>query len=141
MIRLSRVLTALLFAAVSLGVVAGCTSDGGQLDGTRWKLTGWPLSSLYPGDFVITAAFADGQISGGSGVNTYAGAYKADSGGAFEVGDLAGTLMAGPEPAMRAESAYLILLQQARSFAVIDGTLTLYDEGGNESLMFEAVDE
>jgi heat shock protein HslJ len=49
--------------------------------------------------------------------------------------------MAGPEPAMRAESAYLILLGQAKSYEMATGKLTLYDEGGNESLIFEAASD
>ena len=40
--------------------------------------------------------------------------------------------MAGPEPAMRAETAYLTLLGQAKSYKVTDGKLTLYDSGGNK---------
>jgi heat shock protein HslJ len=46
--------------------------------------------------------------------------------------------MAGPEPAMRAEGAYLTLLGQARAYRVEAGRLTLFDAGGNESLLFEA---
>jgi heat shock protein HslJ len=46
--------------------------------------------------------------------------------------------MAGPEPAMRAEGAYMTLLGQARSYELTEGRLTLFDEGGNESLIFEA---
>lgn len=38
---------------------------------------------------------------------------------------------------MRAESAYLTLLGQARSFKMAGGRLTLYDQGENESLLFE----
>jgi heat shock protein HslJ len=71
-------------------------------------------------------------------VNRYGGPYKAGPGNAFSVGELESTLMAGPEEAMRAERAYLTLLGQARSYRVADGILTLYDEGGNESLIFEA---
>ena len=46
--------------------------------------------------------------------------------------------MAGPEPAMRAESGYLQLLGQARAYERSDGRLTLYDAGGNELLGFAA---
>ena len=62
--------------ALSLVVlaVAGCGgsgSDHATLDGTAWGLTGWTLSSLDPNDFTITAAFADGKITGKSAVNNY----------------------------------------------------------------------
>jgi len=47
------------------------------------------------------------------GGNTYSGPYTACPGDAFSVGDLASTMMAGPEPDMRAEGAYLKLLSEA----------------------------
>ena len=37
---------------------------------------------------------------------------------------------------MRAEGAYITLLQQARSYKPAGDTLTLYDANGNESLIF-----
>jgi hypothetical protein len=39
---------------------------------------------------------------------------------------------------MRAETAYTTLLNQAKSFKMAAGNLTLYDVSGNESLIFEA---
>ena len=125
--------------AVGLSCVAltACSEEGGGLDGTSWKLSGWTLSSLTPADFTITASFNDGKISGRSAVNSYSGSYTADSNGSFDVGQLASTEMAGPEPAMRAESAYMTLLQQARSYSLADRTLTLSDAHGNESLIFD----
>ena len=54
----------------------------------------------------------------------------------FSLGPIASTEMAGPEPAMRAESAYQTLLGQARSCKMAADTLTLYDAGGNPSLIF-----
>jgi heat shock protein HslJ len=136
--------------AVALAVVSGAAGCGGSgasrhaLDGTSWRLTGWTLDSLAPEQFTITAAFADGKISGTSAVNTYGGAYStgaggssaAGAGGAFSVGQLASTEMAGPEPAMRAEGAYITLLRQARSYTLAGDTLTLYDGNGNQSLIF-----
>ena len=49
------------------------------------------------------------------------------------------TMMASTAPAMQAESTYLKLLNAAASFKVSGSTLTLYDEGGNESLIYTAV--
>jgi len=143
MIRRSQLLAAALLIAASLLVLTGCSRGGGSsggasLDGTHWRLTEWTLNSLDPADFSITAQFAKGQISGHSAVNTYGGPYRVGPGDAFSTGPLASTEMAGPKPAMRAETAYLTLLGQARSFKMADGRLTLYDEGGNESLRFAA---
>ena len=121
-----------------LVALVGCSRGVSELDGTQWKLTEWSLSSLSPGEFNITARFADGQISGHSGVNTYGGPYTVGPRHAFKAGLLAATQMAGPEPAMRAEGAYLTLLGQAESYRLASGRLTLLGEGGNESLIFEA---
>ena len=148
MSRCTRSLLALtlLVVAVALVTVAcgGSGSGAHSLEGTSWRLTGWTLNSLAPDQFTITAAFAAGKISGTSAVNTYGGAYSSGAGGAtgtgpggaFSVGQLASTEMAGPEPAMRAERAYITLLTQARSFKVAGDTLTLYDANGNPSLIF-----
>lgn len=127
-----------MLVALSVLLLVGCARGRDALEGTQWRLTEWTLSSLRPDAFDITATFADGQISGHSGVNSYGGPYTLGSRQSFEVGQLASTQMAGPEPAMRAEGAYFTLLGQARSYRVESGRLTLFDAGGNESLIFEA---
>ena len=137
--RQSHLLSALaLLISISMFALVGCSNTPNALDGTQWKLTGWTLNSLNPADFTITAKFTNGQIAGSSGVNTYSGAYKLGPGNAFSVEQVASTLMAGPEPAMRAETTYMALLGQAKSYSISGATLTLYDKGGNESLILEA---
>ena len=131
------VAASLLLMTVSLVAVAGCSLASSPLEGTRWRLVEWTLSSLRAADFTITASFSDGQISGSSGVNTYGGPCKVGPGASFSAGQLAMTEMAGPEPAMRAETAYLTLLGQASSYKVAGDRLTLYDKGENVSLVFE----
>jgi len=137
--RIKATALALVALAVAL-TIAGCVGTGGaaSLDSTSWRLTGWSLSSLDPNAFTITADFADGKISGTSAVNSYGGSYTAGPGDAFSVSEMASTLMAGEEPAMRAEGAYTTLLGQAKKYSVKAGTLTLFDAGGNESLIFKA---
>jgi heat shock protein HslJ len=127
--------------AVALLAAAGCGGSGSEpatLAGTSWRLTGWTLSSLDPAAFTITAQFADGKISGKSAVNTYGGSYKEGPGDAVSVGQLACTMMAGPELDMRAEAAYLKLLSEAKSYRRDGAGLTLFDQNGNESLIFVA---
>ena len=128
--------------------VAGCGSsadDNGNgttgqpsLEGTSWKLTGWSISSQDPNDFTITAEFKDGSVGGTSAVNQYGGPYTAGEDGSFSVGELVSTMMAGPEPDMRAEQSYLKLLAEAKAYAVDGKTLTLSDANGNESLIYTA---
>jgi len=123
---------------VAVIALAGCSGGHPALDGTQWRLAEWTLSSLDAHEFDITGEFADGKVSGHSGVNSYGGPYALGPGSAFSVGQIASTEMAGPEPAMRAEGAYRTLLGQARAYRVEEGRLTLLDAGGNESLIFEA---
>lgn len=127
--------------ALALFVVAGCGGaepDEHGLDGTVWRLTGWPSSSIDPAEFTITAAFENGQVSGSSAVNSYSGPYTTGADDAFFVGDMASTMMAGPEPAMNAEQEYLTRLDGAATYKLVGGTLTLFDEFGDESLVFGA---
>jgi heat shock protein HslJ len=138
MARWVRTVTAASVLTVLLVALAGCSSDSAALDGTRWRLAGWTVSSLNPSDFTITADFAGGQMSGG-GVNSYSGSYNTGPGTAFSAGPIAGTLLAGPDAATRAEGIYQTLLGQAKSYKMADGKLTLFDQGGNESLIFEEV--
>lgn len=123
---------------VTVRVETSPVDGSAVLDGTTWSLEAWAVSSLDPGDFVITAAFDGGQISGKAAVNTYSGPYSADASGVFSVGALARTEIAGPEPAMQAEAAYFGLLEQARAYEVDDDHLTLRAEDGGELLVFIA---
>jgi len=143
MTALPRMFAGVLCIALPLGALSGCSSPvvSSPLDETTWRLVAWSISSIHPGSVTITAGFAHGQISGNSGVNSYSGPYTVGPGRAFSVGPISSTLMAGPEEAMRAEAAYLMLLEEARSYQLADGTRTLYDEGGNESLIFEVSGE
>jgi heat shock protein HslJ len=137
-----RVAGLVVLLALGCAGLSGC-SQGAQagLDGTKWTLTGWSVSSLYPGDFEITAAFSDGKIAGKAAVNTYGGTYSTgsskDGAGSFSTGELVRTLMAGSEPAMRAEDIFFQLLAQARAYSTADGKLTVSDANGNELLIFD----
>ena len=139
MARWSKMVTAATILTVLLAALAGCSSGSASLDGTSWRLAEWTVSSLKPSDFAITADFAKGQVSGNGGVNSYSGPYKTGPGTSFSAGPLAGTLLAGPDSATRAETMYQTLLGQAKSYKMGDGKLTLYDQGGNESLIYEEV--
>ncbi len=134
---LSRItLTLVVLLAAATVVAAGCGGDEPGLDGTSWRLQGWSVSSLSPGDFEITAAFTSDQITGTAAVNTYGGPYTATSDGEFSVGDLARTLMAGSEEAMRAEDTYFQLLAEAQTYEIDGGQLILSDANGNQLLIY-----
>jgi len=79
----------------------------------------------------------DGKVSGDSGCNRYVGGYTI-SGSSITFGPLAGTLMACPDPQMKAEAAYLAKLQSATKFKATLNTLTLY-KGSKRVLTFTSV--
>ena len=113
----------------------GSTQDATALEGGVWRLI---ASSIDPPDLAVagmTASFDGSRIAGFSGVNRYAGPYSADADGAFGAGPLASTLMAGPEPLMEAEAAFLRLLQAAERFSVSGTELTLRTADG-DTLVF-----
>lgn len=135
--RLARSATAVFIAAIVV-LASGCaTTPTAKLDGSSWRLSAWSISSQRASDFAITARFADGRIAGRSGVNSYGGSATVGPGSALAIGPLAATKMAGPEPAMRAERAYLDLLAGVASYRLAGDGLALLDADGNERLVFE----
>ncbi len=131
--RVAQVGTVLIVVVVML---VSCSSTS-MLDGTSWRLVQAASEAIDPASITITATFVDGRIGGTSGVNTYGGSYTARADGVFSVGELMMTEMAGPEPAMRAEAAYVDLLARARRCEVAGSKLTLFDESGRSILVFE----
>ncbi|RYV50096.1 META domain-containing protein [Pengzhenrongella frigida] len=128
---------------VGLGLLVAGTAvfmmtrgDDDPLDGSSWVLTDWSEDGIDPAEFAITAEFADGRLAGSSGVNRYTGGYTATSAGEFSVSEVASTMMAGPEPAMAAEAAYLELLASARGFRIEGDRLALLDAEDQEMLTF-----
>lgn len=142
----ARMRSMLVLAAIAVPVlVAGCSGTSGRgdqdpeaLKGVEWQLT----SAESEGDADLNAAgitleFTADNLAGFSGVNMYSAGYTADAKGVLTIEQPAGTLMAGPEPAMAAEQEYLKLLPTCDGYAV-DGTkLTLY-AGGAAVLTYEA---
>ena len=119
---------------------AASPADTATLQGTSWKLSAWSASSLDPADFNITAAFANGQISGRSAVNSYSGPCSVSPSGAFSIGALRMTEMAGDENSMRAESLYHNLLAQARRHRSVQNQLVLANADGQDLLIFDSGD-
>lgn len=113
-------------------------AGGHALEGTAWRLTGWSASALDPAPYEITAECGKAEISGRSAVNTFGGPCTITRDGAFSVGDLRTTRMAGSEDEMQAETIFFDLLRRVRKHAVANNTLTLEDEAGQDILVFEA---
>jgi heat shock protein HslJ len=93
-----------------------------SLAGTRWR-----AEVAAPGGEPPTLEFADPwRIAGSTGVNRYFGSYELP-GDTIVFGVVGSTLMAGPEPAMRVEQAFLAVLSGAQPIEVADGALRIGD--------------
>jgi len=134
-----RLLTAVVVLVVGVGCLLAFLAAGGSaLEDTSWSLVSWSASSPDPQDFTITAAFADGRISGTAAVNSYSGEC-AVGGIKFSTGALARTEMAGPPEAMEAESTYFELLARAETYEADGDRLALIDASGTAVLVFERI--
>lgn len=122
------------------GASTAATAGGGPLDG-RWELTDREDAGAMvaiPAGVTVDAVFADGRVSGGAGVNSYSGAYKAGGGGELLIGPVAATQMAGPPAAMAVEGAYLAALEAVRAYTSDGETLTMLAAGDRPLLTFAA---
>ncbi len=135
----SRMSTAALCAAL-LGVavvVGGCASadapDPADLEGT-WALEAFggatDLVDARPG-VTTEITFADSQVTGSGGVNTFNGSYETPGDDALTFGPLASTRMAGPPEAMEQEADFFAALEDTEHFEFNDGKLVLSDQGNN----------
>ena len=130
-----KLVTAALLVAVALTVLVvacGDDDDGADLAGTSWVLSTLADAAALAGS-EVTASFAEGQVSGSAGCNSYTGTYEAD-GDEITIGEnIAVTARACETPLMEQESAYLIALGQAERVA-IDGDELTIDTGAGELL-------
>ena len=127
----------LLGALALITSLAGCASSpgGDGLVGPAWSLSSAAVDSVDLSAFGITIAFTDTEVSGSSGVNTYAGTFTSSPEGAMDFGPLATTRMAGPKDAMRAEAAYLAVLDTVTGYSVSQTELDLF-AGVTEVLIY-----
>lgn len=135
----------LMMAVMVVGLTsAGCSTgeesrgqDPAALEGVEWHLSGSSEAAVMAEGADIVAVFDAGAMSGFSGVNRFNGPYTAKDDGSFEGGPFAATMMAGPEPLMKAEAAFLKMLEEVTWFAVDGDEMTLATEDGR-SLEFTA---
>lgn len=115
------------------------TPVGGDLRiGEPWFLVGASVSSVPMPEGVVLTFEAD-RVGGRAPVNSWSAQYSASAAGALEFGPIASTRMAGPEEAMRAEDAYLALLEGVDGYTTVEsGELYLFDDQ-MDVLTFSAV--
>ena len=108
------------------------------LENATWRLTELP-GRMLPGAGereAVTVRLADGRVTGFSGCNQLMGSYTLD-GGTLVLGQLAGTMMACPEPARSTEDQFLRAFSGTMRVAVEGDHLTLMPESGGDPLRFE----
>lgn len=134
----------LVLLAVSAG--AGDGTPSGKLEaavgGTAWKLVHMVregTESTLAADAVPTITIeAGGKVHGLATLNRYFGQVEiGDSGHLAWSAPLGSTMMAGPEPLMDQETAFLQALQATRKISLREGRLVLEDDTGRTRLEFE----
>lgn len=91
-----------------------------------WSLTTAAIDSSLLSTFGITITFTDTTASGFAGVNQYMTTFTSRPDGDLDFGAIAATRMAGPGDAMKAEQAYLAVLDTVTGYTVSDDELEFY---------------
>jgi heat shock protein HslJ len=135
-----------LMILIPILIGAGCTGKLPEpseqpLNGTRWTLTGYisqGISLQALNSTPVTLDFGeDGHITGSAGCNHYF-ASSGITGTKITIGQSGSTLMyCAAADVIEQESAYLSLLNLARSFTVENDRLTLADAKGTPILSFK----
>lgn len=123
-----------LFAAVMLLSACNPILSRDPLNGTSWSLGAIDETPTLQG-ILVTLTFADGQVSGSSGCNSYGGSYKVN-GEKITIRSLVSTLMACQDiDIMEQEQTYMQYLQNAQTYqidsdqlqiATIDGKVLVF---------------
>ena len=106
------------------------------LEGFTWRLAALPGQAVPAGNGAPTARFEGGRVSGFSGCNRFMGSYTVDR-DRLTIGNLAGTMMACPEPAMALEKAFLSALSGGQAATLTGNRLSLAPAAGGAPLQFE----
>jgi heat shock protein HslJ len=105
-------------------------TGGAALAGGEWKIVeigGAPVLPNVP----VTIEFKDGRVFGAGSCNRFMGGYEAAGGFNINLGQMASTMMACPEPMMKQEQALLALLGDVKSYNVdANGHLVLTASDG-----------
>ncbi len=113
------------------------------LEGTLWIMTSYnngqeAVVSALEGS-QVTAQFANGEVNGSAGCNTYFGQYTLD-GANLTIGPLASTRMfcETPEGTMDQEAAFMTAMQNAATYQIQMDALEIFDANGARQATFIA---
>ena len=122
---------AVIGAALTLGACDNNADKMAQLRGTNYMTT-------QDGVNIALAFDAENNTVHGQIVNLYNGPYSIN-GNKIQFGNLATTMMMGPEQAMNVEQAYLQFMNTAKTYEITDSQLILRNADGQE-IIFDQVD-
>ena len=118
----------------------GAAATGSR--GNEWRLVKWVANGVeksIAADSIVTIAFdPSGKIAGNASVNRFSGTFRFDVDGNLEWpgAGFALTRMAGPQPLMMQERAFLESLRRTKLYRVDGQQLVLESRSGATVLMF-----
>ena len=134
-----------LVAAILVALVAmlsGCGGEDNAANAPTMVEGSWNLVTLNgaAADPAVptTLSLNDGKATGNAGVNTFNGGYSAPSDGVLTFSQIASTMMAGPDNAMKQEQDFLAALDATKKFTTEDGALVLMDDSDTKLAVLKA---
>lgn len=124
----------LLLSTATVGC-SGPRQDSDVLQDTAWVVTGFdngsgelvepvaPEQDRWRG--IVLEFDSAGRVSGNGGINQFGAEYKAKGDGGLTFGQVASTLMGGPEELMEQESAFFSTLGKVAKFHIDEGAKVL----------------
>jgi heat shock protein HslJ len=134
-----RVVVVGLMGFVARAAFAAAPETAATVEGPTWRLRSlgeMDERELAAAPRGVTARFSGGRVEGSSGCNQYGGTYTIE-GDRLTVGQVAGTMMACPEPQMKVENAFRAAFIGQSRFSTSGSRLTLAAANG-ATLVFEA---
>jgi heat shock protein HslJ len=135
---------AIIVIALALPGCSPARDDAALLGGRVWQATEVRTTrGLTPtlNTAAPTSEFADGKVSGTTGVNRYNGQYKTESGDKISIQLGPMTLMAGPPEAMALEQAFVEAMKTATRYSVTETELSLQDDSGQVLVSYKLLKE
>jgi heat shock protein HslJ len=136
-IKVWEVIAAIIMVGLMLLTALSCASPSSateKLEGVTWVLKSYgdaanPTMSISSHEPTLTFNKDKMTISGSSSINSFGGNY-AVNGSKLTTSKIMQTLMAGAEPLMSQETAFMKILQSVQSFKVEAGQLTITGPDG-----------
>jgi heat shock protein HslJ len=128
-----------VLVALVLNLVSSAQAEF-ELVGTHWRvveINGSPVEAAEPKREPHLVFNAEGRVSGSSGCNRIAGAYKQDA-GSLSFTPLAMTKMACPPPLDAQERSFLQAIEATTALRQSGNTLELLDAGGKVRIRLQA---